>query len=471
MPSGYVVTTEGIFPSDTLFPSNILYPESEIVIVPIVYPYDVGIYQDGMFPSETLFPSEDLYPIGNDLYIVPPRALVDVYSTARTMWNFQPPSYASYLNYLGGNIRKSYFKIELLRREDETVYDTLISDIVNADGSTSNQNQEGVRRTCSFSLINAINEYTMFFSNLSIGNKFRLYIGYEIGTKIRWFCHGTFLFDNPTMVSQFSDRTIQVVGSDKWTMLNGVHGGILDATFIAPLGSDIYGLVKTILNLNIVGDPMPPLIDSSLLNKATTYDITKQAGDTVADLLLEIAYNLSCYIYYSPEGRLVIRPFEYDTIKAAAFDLTVNDYNFLGMSKQLSFDKVYNAVQVRADNIQNADVPIIAEVLNNDLMDPNSYPNYGIKKLYVVTEYTKGIDTNELAQARANWELKNVKSRQSAITANTLPLYHLDVNDVVTITDQSTNDVKTRYLIVSIATPISTSGQVSLQIVRTTDEI
>jgi hypothetical protein len=254
-------------------------------------------------------------------------------------------------------------------------------------------------------------------------------------------------------------------------MLNGVHGGILDATFIAPLGSDIFGLVKTILNLNVVGDPIQPLIDSSLVGKTITYDITKQAGEMVADLLLEIAYNLSCYIYYNAEGRLVIRPFEYDTIKASAFDLTVADYNFLGMSKQLSFDKIYNAVQVRADNVQNADVPIIVEVVNNDLTDPNSYPNYGIKKLYVVTEYTKGINTNDLASARANWELKNVKSRQSSITANVLPLYHLDVNDVVTITDESTNDVRTRYLIAGINTPISTTGGVSLQIVRTTDEI
>jgi hypothetical protein len=409
--------------------------------------------------------------MANYIYIVPPPMVINVYSSAYTMWDFQPPSYSSYLNYLDGNIRKSYFKIELLRRDDETVYDTLISDVVNSDGSINNQNQEGVRRTCSFSLINAINEYTLFFSNLSIGNKFKVHIGYEIGTKIKWFCHGTFLFDNPTMVSQLSDRNIQVVGSDKWTMLNGVHGGILDATFIAPLGSDIFGLVKTILNLNVVGDPIQPLIDSSLVGKTITYDITKQAGEMVADLLLEIAYNLSCYIYYNAEGRLVIRPFEYDTIKASAFDLTVADYNFLGMSKQLSFDKIYNAVQVRADNVQNADVPIIVEVVNNDLTDPNSYPNYGIKKLYVVTEYTKGINTNDLASARANWELKNVKSRQSSITANVLPLYHLDVNDVVTITDESTNDVRTRYLIAGINTPISTTGGVSLQIVRTTDEI
>jgi len=207
------------------------------------------------------------------------------------------------------------------------------------------------------------------------------------------------------------------------------------------------------------------------LGATITYDITKQAGETAADLLLEIAYNLSCYIYYNAEGHLVIRPFEYDAIKAPAFDLTTDDSNFLGMSKELSFDKIYNAVQVRAENLQNADVPIIAEAINNDLTDPNSYPNYGIKKLYLVTEYTKGIDSQELADARANWELKNVKARQSSITANTLPLYHLDVNDVVTITDESTGDVQTRYLINSISTPISTSGQVSLQIVRTSDEI
>lgn len=432
------------------------------------FPVIPGVYTYGLFPSDTLYPSLTLYPTADSMVIVPQSMPVTVGSSASIRWDVQQPSYTSYVNYLKTNVRKAYFKIDLLRLEDETVYDTLISDVVNSSGSTTNQLQEGIRRTCSFSLINGLRQYTTFFNNVSIGNKFKLSLGYLIGNKIKWFPQGVYIFDNPVITSMFSDRTININGTDKWSMLNGQNGGILDSTYIAPLGSNVATLVKSILNLSIVRDPIIPLIDSTLFAKTITYDITKQAGETVADLLLEIAYNLSCYIYYDANGRLVLRPFEYDNTKSPVFDMNTDDTNYLGITKELSFDKIYNAVMVRADNIQNADVPIIAEAINTDLTDPNSLSNYGVKKLYLVTDYTKGITDDILALTRANWELKNVKARQSSISAATLALYHVEINDTVSITDLTTDDERSPYLIKGITLPIGTEVKSSIQLVKVT---
>jgi len=432
------------------------------------YPVVPGIYVEGLVPLPTLYPSNVLYPQEDNLVVVPQYMTISVGSGLNSRWDAQTPSFTSYVNYLKTNVRQAFFKIDLLRLEDETIYDTLISDVQNADGSTSNQLQEGVRRTCNFSLINALREYTSFFTNISIGNKFRLSLGYAVGSKIKWFTQGVYVFDNPVLVSQYSDRKVTVSGTDKWSMLNGKNGGVLDGTYTAPVGSEIVGLIHSILNFDIVRDPVLPLIHESLVGATITYDITKQAGETVADLLLEIAYNMSCYVYYDSEGRFVMRPFEYDNIKAPVFDLNYLDYNYLGVSKELSFDKIYNAVQVRADNIQDSSTPIIAEAINNDPLDPNSYQNYGVKKLYVVTDYTKGITTDDLATVRANWELKNVKARQSSVSATTLALYHVDVNDTLSVTDPTTGDNLSPYLVKGITLPIGTNVQSNIALVKVT---
>ena len=430
------------------------------------FPTIPGVYNYGLFPLETLYPSLTLYPLADSMVVVPQSMPITVGSGMSTRWEVQQPSYSSYVNYLKTNVRRAYFKIDLLRLEDESVYDTLISDIVNSSGSVTNQLQEGVRRTCNFSLINAMRQYTTFFNNISIGNKFKLSLGYLIGRKIKWFTQGVYIFDNPVVTSLFSDRVVNISGTDKWSMLNGKNGGILDGTYIAPLGSNIVELVRTILNLDIVRDPIIPLIDNEIISKTISYDITKQAGETVSDLLLEIAYNLSCYIYYDADGRLTLRPFEYDYTKYPVFSMSDQDFNYLGLTKEYSFDKIYNAVQVRADNIQNADVPIIAEAINTDLTDPNSLFNYGVKKLYVVTDYTKGITDDIMALTRANWELKNVKARQSSIAASTMALYHIDTNDIIDLTDLTTDDNKSLYLIKGITIPIGTEVKSSVQLVK-----
>ena len=430
-----------------------------------------GVYTDGITPSNILYPSDTLYPLSDTVTIIPNTASLDVFSATSIYWFAQEPSYTSYLNYLNQNVRATYFKIELLRVVDESVYDTIISDVINGDGNVNISLQEGVRRTCSLSLTNALREYTTFFSNVGMGNKFKLYLGYLINNKIKWFPQGVFAFDNPALISNRSNRYISLSGTDKWSFLNGQNGGVLNATYIAPMGSTVIELIRSILALNIVSDPIEPLIHTDVSFKTITYDITKQAGETAADLILEIAYNLSCYVYYDQNGRLVFRPYEEDYLKYPVFSLNNNDFNLLGITKEISLDQIYNSVQVIADNVQSSDIPIVAEVINRDLSDPNSFPNYGILKTYVVTDFTKGIDSTDLATARARWELKKVKSKQSNINANVMALYHVDVNDVVDVTDLSTGDSKDKYLVTSISLPIGTNSESTMRLLKAnTDE-
>lgn len=375
-------------------------------------------------------------------------------------------TYNDYLEYIKQNIRRPVYKIELLNSIDETPYETIEDVVVNDSGSLSISLNEGVRRTCNLNLINKNNKFNQYFDNLSIGSKFRLHLGDIINGVTYYFEQGVFIFDDPTILSQTSNLTVEISGTDKWSMLNGVNGGILDGTYTIPSGTLVGKLIKDTLNLQIVNDPISPLIDVSLQSVTTTYDITKEAGASVADIFLEVALNISAYIYYDEIGRLVLKPVEYDDFKGSVYNFTRDDYNYLGASKKYSYSEIFNSVLVIADNTNTDLPPIKSEAINNDLTDANSVPNVGFKKTKLITDYTKGITTLKLAQERVAWELKKVKAKQSIVSMTCLPLYNLDVNQIITISDNKLSSDRERFLINSISMPIGTSGSATLDVVK-----
>jgi hypothetical protein len=376
-------------------------------------------------------------------------------------------TYSQYLEYIKGNIRRPIYKIELLNSVDETPYQTIEDVVINDSGTLNISLNEGVRRTCNLNLINKNGRFNQYFKNLSIGSKFKLYLGDLIFGYPIYFPQGVFIFDDPTLVSETSDKQVQISGTDKWSMLNGQNAGVLDGTYTIPAGTKVGKLIADTLNLNIVNDPIPPIIDSTLKDTVTTYDITKEAGESVSDIFLEVALNISAYIYYDELGRLILKPVEYDDNKGSIYDFQKEDFNYLGGTKTYNHSAIYNSCLVVADNVNNINLlPIKAEAINNDLTDPNSVPNVGFKKTKMITEYTKGITTQQLAQDRVNWELKKVKGEQSSVTINCLPLYNLDVNQIITLTDNDLNANKERFLINNISMPIGTSGSASLDIIK-----
>lgn len=375
-------------------------------------------------------------------------------------------NYNDYLNYIKQNIRKPIYKIELLNSIDETPYETIEDVVINDSGSLNISLNEGVRRTCNLNLVNKNNRFNEYFSNLSIGSKFKLYLGDIINGELYYFEQGVYIFDDPSLISRTSDLRVEISGTDKWSMLNGQNGGVLDGTYTVPSGTLVSKLIKDTLGLQIVNDPIEPLIDEVLQSTTTTYDITKEAGASVSDIFLEIALNISAYIYYDEKGRLVLKPIEYDDYKGSIYNFTRSDYNYLGATKIYNYSAIYNSVLVIADNTNSEMPPIKAESINNDLTDPNSVPNVGFKKTLLITEYTKGITTETIAKERAEWELKKVKARQSSVSITCLPLYNLDVNQIITVSDNKLSSERERFLINSVSLPIGTSGEATLEVIK-----
>lgn len=372
-----------------------------------------------------------------------------------------------YYNYIKtADVREPIYKIDLLNKEDDSILKTITNFVKNDSGSITISNADGSRRSASLTLRNYDNEWAGFFKYLTIGQRFKIYMGYRINGEDVLFAQGVFIFSDPNLKSQQSSKEIEINGADKWAGLDGTAGGILNSTYQINAGTSIGSCINDLLKLNIVNDFVTPNIDASIYNQQTTYDIIHEAGETVADVLLEVATNLSCYVYYDINGVFTMRPFDYDETLSPVYDYTYNDINYMGATKTLPIGNLYNSVLIVSDNTQNDYVPITASLDNNDPTDVNSVINGTVKKIYNVTDNIAGITTQQRAYDRARYELKKVACMQSTISLNSMPLYHLQENNVITVSDNYLSSNNERFLISGINFNIG-MGDMTLDLVKT----
>lgn len=359
--------------------------------------------------------------------------------------------FQTYLRYIQNEtVREPIYTITFLDKFDETSKSIISNSIVNNSCTYNVSFNNGVRRTCSFELINNNNQFTELFSTMSIGNKFQLSMGYRIGNKDYLFPAGVYTFNDPTLISNLSNKTISLSGTDKWSMLDGTVSGGLEATYNAQMGSKLGDVIKDTLGLNIVNDSITPYIDETIYDFKLTYDIVKEVGSYASDILLDVALNANANIFYDVNGRLNVVPMEYDADKASIFDFKNNRINYIDGNKLFPNSEIYNYVFLIADNLQNDLAPIMAYAENNNPTDPNSIINLGTRKVKQITDYVKGIDTQTKAQERVNYELKLATAMQSAVTFNSLAIPHLDVNQVITITDPYLASDNERFLVMGL---------------------
>lgn len=377
--------------------------------------------------------------------------------------NYQP-SMSDYLNYIKTqNVREMIYKIELIRKSDQTPYESIEDSVLNSTGTINVTLGDGVRRTCSMTLKNIDNKYTSLFSNLSIGSKFKVSIGYNINGTPKYFPQGVFVFDSPSINSMLSEKTVDISGTDKWSMMDGTNGGIFEMTYIVESGDTIKNVIERTIVLDICNDLTPPIIDESIQNIEIPYDLEYSAGQSMSELMLEIGVIANAYIYYDENGALNIKPIEYDAEKGSTYDfVSGQDINYISATKQLLYTDVYNGVFVEADNSQDDVLPITAYVQNMDLTDPNSVPNLGHTKWYQVTDYTSGINTQQKADERVAYELAKKASLSSSLSINCSTIPHIVENTIITLTDEYVGSNQERFLVNSLSIPISYDGTMTI---------
>lgn len=405
------------------------------------------------------------------MYSFDTRALADTYGT--TLWS----QYGEVLRLLDNSTVNMNYITDVLHRPqyqarfrllvlnpDETIdYEIPQSDIIINSGNFTENYQNGQRKSVNINLVNIDGKYTPNINTIWVHNKFRLDVGLEFDGQVCWFPRGIYILGNPTASHADSDKQVTLTLVDKFAVLEGKQG-TLEATYEIPVDSDIKKAIMGILTLdNGSGYPIdlkPIIYDRAFEGLKMPYTLSKDAGSTLGEMLLEIGTILNAEVYYNSQGNLCfisINETTLDTQKATLWDYADTDRDYHGASASYDFENAVNEVQVVGDNINNEIFSAYAQ--NTNPASPLCIARIGRRIEYI---NDSNIYSDSLAQQRADYELRKFGILKTTIniTVSFNPL--LFVNNLVNITDSYYGLERDRCLIQSISYTLGDQCEMTL---------
>lgn len=313
------------------------------------------------------------------------------------------------------------------------------------DLSVSASCENGVRRSCAFSLINTDGRFTLSKNaDFWYNRKFRILAGVKCGEDIYEHSQGVFICEG----SRASGKVLSLTGIDKFGNLTGelnVGKCVKEFSTKKELG-DIYvaELIRHTLMIDIGNglpiDPVPPLIDP-YFETATLYaDITLSIGQYYGEIITKLADMYGADVYYNTDGRLVFRrkptyniPSFYSHI-GHIWRFEENDVNIMsGSTSEMKLDGI-NAVTVSTDNSsgdiysytarnENAESPLNVKAIGE------RYPDEPV--VYISIGDTDREEPQEKCKQYAEFLL--MQSTMNSITENFTATFipHFDVGKVI----------------------------------------
>jgi len=420
---------------------------------------------------------------------------------------------SNYIAMASSSVIRPKFKIEILGQNENAIMEITQNISKDSSGSISINYQQGVRRSCSLTLIDndgiliPKSENGLFW----IGRKFKLYIGLEgrinkgtgtpflwgekqedtilvsstddvklmvnqdtiFETDTYWFSQGVFYLTNPSAMRDLSKHTITINGVDKFGFLGAELGyNQITTSYSILAGATIYNVIREILSLDIgngyVIDPIPPVLDPLYMDVILPYDINKASGSYFGEIIIELAKILGSDVFYDTDGRLnlvsAVSDISYSQ-KASVWEYTDVLPEYSGAGLDFDFVNAINVVRVISDNVNGAILEYTAE--NNNPLSSTRIELIG-RKSYPVQNSSYVFDQSG-AKDYAEY-LLNIKSIiQTKLDFKSSLLPHIDVANVVGITDSYFDYVQQRFIIQSITMPLSTNSLVSISASNVSD--
>lgn len=366
------------------------------------------------------------------------------------------------------SIIKPIFKVELLDWYENTIGEITENITTNNGGNVSINYQQGVRRSCTFTLVDTFGDFVPTANPTIFGfnSKFKLYTGLEVEGSKFWYSQGVFFTTNPVAAHANSDKTITVTGVDKFGLFTSDTGyNQLEGTYVIPAQSDINKVIKDILALPLgngyMVDPITPFIDPIFKDYKTPYEIKKAPGSYMGDILIELANVLGADIYYDIEGVLTIMSGTTDisySQQSSIWDFSDKELEYSNSSISFNTVDLINSVRVVGNEVDEGTV-YIGTAENHNFLSPTAIEKIGVKMYY---EDNANLPNQERADEYARYILKIKSIIQSSVTFNSTFLPFLDVNRVITITDNFFNYVQERFIIQSLTIPFDARTLMSI---------
>lgn len=360
-----------------------------------------------------------------------------------------------YVNLLYDREYKIKIKIEFLDW-NELAYGEIIQELDGTgQGNISISYQQGVRRTVTLKVFDSTgqmkaDEYSPFWIN----KKFKLYLGIYNENEIYWWTQGVFLSNSV----EYSEQTLTVNGYDKFSLFTSELDRLcLQETYVIPQGTKANKVIQDILLLPIgTGQPLDsiePIIDLDFYNYAIPYEIKKEKGSYLGDVLIEIATSLNADIYYNIYGRLVVTKSNDKSYKNMQPLCHCSDENgrllSFGFNRDLS--KTKNKCTVYGYDALGGLHKYTA--VNNNPISPT--------RISVVGENPMDIEENDMCfddercKDYANYKLKSNAIIEMSGDLKTPILPHIDVNNTIAITNKENNLDYDIFIIQSVNIPLS----------------
>lgn len=371
------------------------------------------------------------------------------------------------INLLKEPVIEIHYRLFLLNA-DETI-NRLIpeEDIIISEGNYSENYQNGQRKNLSIALMNEDGKYTPSGNGLWITDRFRFDVGissqyYNYDT-IYWFPKGIYVLGNPSAEHETSSKKINLTLLDKFAYLEGPIG-TFETTYEIPSGAPIKDAIISLLNLSngsgIPIDYKPIIYDKKFEGRTMPYKLSKDAGSTIGELILDLGTILNAEVFYDNMGYLTFYPINdtmVDIDKPTLWDYDDNSVDLSSLSLTYDFENTVNSIHVVGDEINNAIFYAFAE--NQNPLSPICIAKIGRRVLYI---NDSNIFSNSLAKDRARYELRKhgILSTTSTINVSFNPL--LIVNNLISITDSFFKYNRERFLVQSITYNLGTGAQMTL---------
>lgn len=383
-------------------------------------------------------------------------------------YNFNQIPPDAYVRLVKAQQVRPRFRLSMLY-QDESFKEDISEYLINGSGTLNITYQQGQRRSLSFTLDNHSGKFTPngLQGVLWLDSKFKLELGMEFENgDIVWNSAGIFVVGQPNATRQQANKTVDVQCYDKFALLDGTLGGVLDSTYQVDEGKNVYQVIEeTLLQDNGNGYPIDSkeiVFDSSLKDQKTQYTLSKSPNDSFGDLLIDLADMMSCDIYYGVEGNLIVRSGIKDISqvnKPTLWSYSDKEWEYISNTTTYDFTKVKNKVTVVGANA-NGDNVFAQTAENINPQSPTRISVIGIKQYYLEDS---NIYSDDLAQQRAEWELNRLSILQQTIQVSSTFMIHLDVNNCIALNDTFFDYTDNRFIIQSLSVPLSVDGTISIE--------
>lgn len=199
------------------------------------------------------------------------------------------------------------------------------------------------------------------------------------------------------------------------------------------------------------------------------YTLVVKAGETIAKLLTEYATMLRANVFYDVNGYLRFTPLSTsldnvsDLDKEVIWNFTVTEQEFMGLDLENKFDTTYN------------DIVILGRILDGKqmkarLQNRDSASNFSIDKIGIKTKPAYQDDqyySNEQCEELGKYYARTDMAMERAGTFTSLPIYHADVDKLVTLSVPSNGMTQETFLIKSFSLNLNPISTMSLTVTNT----